>query len=347
MHNYKKYTINKNEELLTALRNLNSLTHKVLIVVNENDVLCGTISDGDLRRWFIKSSKEGVTCMDIMNPNCIHAKKGNLNEIVKQAHMKGVSLIPIVNDSNKVIDAHEVPIKLKEKKLNTVVIMAGGKGTRLLPITQNIPKPMIKVGGKPILARIIEKLIQEGFENIIISLGYLSEVIEDFINKNNYQANINFVYEDKPLGTAGALSSIDKKNTNFPILVTNGDILCEIDYQKLFDRAEKECYEGIMLSKNEEIFIPFGVINEKEGKWLGLEEKPSYSYLVNAGIYLVSESMIKLIKKNEYLDMPQLFERASKKNIPIGVEITNDFWIDIGRHETLKLADKYFNNYRF
>ena len=345
MHNYKKYTINKNEELITALRNLNSLTHKILIVIDENNKLCGTISDGDLRRWFIKSSKEGFTCKDIMNPNCIYAKKDNLNEIVKQAHIKKLSLIPIVNESCKVIDAHEVPIELKEKKLNTVVIMAGGKGTRLLPITQNIPKPMIKVGGKPILARIIEKLIQEGFENIIISLGYLSEVIENFINKNNYQANIIFVYEDKPLGTAGALASIDRKNTNFPILVTNGDILCEINYQKLIDRAEKEGYEGIMLSKNEEIFIPFGVINQKKGRWLGLEEKPSFSYLVNAGIYLISENMIKLINKNEYLDMPQLFERSSKNNIPLGVEITNDFWIDIGRHETLKVADKYFNNY--
>ncbi len=346
MHNYKKYTINKDEELLTALINLNSLTHKILFVIDENNKLCGTISDGDLRRWFIKSSKEGITCKDIMNPNCMHAKKNNLNEIVKQAHIKGLSLIPILNDSNKVIDAHEVPIKRQEKKLNTVVIMAGGKGTRLLPITQNIPKPMIKVGGKPILARIIEKLIQEGFENIIISLGYLSEVIENFINKNDYQANINFLYEDKPLGTAGSLASIDKKNINFPILVTNGDILCEIDYQKLIDRAEKEGYEGIMLSKNEEIFIPFGVINQKGGCWLGLEEKPSYSYLVNAGIYLISENMIKLVNKDEYLDMPELFERSSKNNIPLGVEITNDFWIDIGRHETLKVADKYFNNYQ-
>ena len=345
MHNYKKYTINKNKELVNALKKLNSLTHKVLIVIDENNKLCGTISDGDLRRWFIKSSKEGFTCKDIMNPNCIYAKKNNLNEIIKQAHIKKLTLIPIVNDSNKVIDLHEVPIKLKEKKLNTVVIMAGGKGTRLLPITQNIPKPMILVGGKPILARIIEKLIQEGFENIIISLGYLSEVIENFINKNNYQANIFFVYEDKPLGTAGALASIDKKNINFPMLVTNGDIICEIDYQKLIDRSEKDGHEGIMLSKKEEIFIPFGVINQKEGRWLGLEEKPSHSYLVNAGIYLISERMLNLVNKNEYLDMPQLFEKSYHQNISLGIEITNDFWIDIGRHETLKRADKYFNNY--
>ena len=244
MHNYKKYTINKNEELLSALKQLNSLTHKILIVIDENNELCGTISDGDLRRWFIKSSKEGITCKDIMNPSCIYAKKNNLNEVVKQAQIKRVSLIPIVNDFKKVIDMHEVPIKLKEKKLNTVVIMAGGKGTRLLPITENIPKPMIKVGGKPILARIIEKLIEEGFENIIISLGYLSEVIENFINENNYPANIIFVYEDKPLGTAGALASIDKKNTNFPILVTNGDILCEIDYKSLLTEQKRKVTKG-------------------------------------------------------------------------------------------------------
>lgn len=344
MRNYTKYNINVNEELVVALRMLNILTHKILIVIDENQKLCGTISDGDLRRWFIKSSKENITCKEIMHEKCIYANKNNIDEMVDLAQRKGLSLIPIVNEKKQVIDIKEVTIKITEKKANTVVIMAGGKGTRLLPLTKTVPKPMLKVGGKPILARIIEKLIQEGFENIIISVGYLSNIIEKFIEDNNYKANITFAYEQTPLGTAGSLASLDKRKLNYPIIVTNGDIICECSMQSIIEKADQEGYEGVMLGKEEKIFIPFGVINHDNGRWEGITEKPTFTHLVNAGIYLISENMIELIEKNKHMDMPSLFDIALKRNIKLGIHNTNQYWIDIGRHETLRLAESYFNN---
>ena len=343
MIEYKKYMVNQNENIIEALNILNQLTHKVLIVTDHKGKLCGTITDGDFRRWIINKDKDGI-CKSLMNTNCLFANKDNLDLIISKAKKKGVSLIPLVNMDGLVIGAHEIDFILTEKKKNTVVIMAGGKGTSLLPLTQNIPKPMIKVGGKPIIARIIEKLIIEGFENIIISVGHLSEVIEEYVNSSNFDASIIFSKEDTPLGTAGSLSQICKNGINYPILVTNGDILSECNYYKIIEKAKFNNFDAIMLGKEEEYTIPYGVIEHTNHNWEGIKEKPTYSFMINAGIYVLSKSIIELIEDNQYLDMPTLFKKAKELNLKLGVESTSQYWIDIGRHETLESANNYFNN---
>jgi len=341
MINYKKYLVHKNTDIISAIKTLESLTHKVLIIIDEKDKLCGTISDGDVRRWII--SKDGKkSCESLMNSDCIFAKFDNVDEMLNLAKKRGVSLIPLVNQDNEVIGVHETEFLRTERKANTAVIMAGGKGTRLLPLTQSIPKPMIEVGGKPIIKRIIDKLIVEGFENIVISLGHLSEVIENYVKNSNFNANIVFSKEEKPLGTAGALANIKKLGINYPILVTNGDILCECNLSRVLDKAQDNKYDGIMLGKEEKFTMPFGVIEHDNGRWKGITEKPIYKFIINAGIYMLSESMIELINKEEYLDMTNLFEKAYKQNFKLGVEYTNQYWIDIGRYETLESANKYF-----
>ncbi len=343
MIEYKKYIVNENQNIIEALNILNELTHKVLIVTNQEGKLCGTITDGDFRRWIINKDKKGP-CKLLMNTNCLFANEDNLDIIVAKAKKKGVSLLPLVNKFGFVIGAYEIEIILTEKKENTVVIMAGGKGTRLLPLTKNIPKPMIEVGGKPIIARILDKLIIEGFENIIISVGYLSEVIEEYINKTDFDASIIFSKEDVPLGTAGSLSQICKKEVNYPILVTNGDILSECNYNKIVEKVKVNKFDGIMLGKEEKYTIPYGVIEHTDKNWEGIVEKPTYSFMINAGIYVLSESMIELIEDNKYLDMPTLFKKANELNFKLGVESTSQYWIDIGRHETLESANNYFKS---
>ena len=343
MIDYKKYLVNKNIDIINALKILDSVTHKVLIIIDDKNKLCGTISDGDLRRWIISRDNKEI-CASLMNSNCIFANFDNMNEMIINAKEKGISLIPLVNNEKVVVGALETEFLLTERRPNTVVIMAGGKGTRLLPLTKSIPKPMVEVGGKPIIKRIIEKLIIEGFINIVISLGHLSEVIEKYIIGCNFNANIVFSKENKPLGTAGALSDISKKNIHYPILVTNGDILCECNLNKLLDKAIENKYDGIMLGKEEKIIMPFGVIDHKDGKWNGITEKPTYSFIINGGIYVLSESMISLIKQNVYLDMTTLFEMAKEQNLKLGVECISQYWIDIGRYETLESANKYFSN---
>lgn len=342
MIDYKKYLVNKNTDIINALKILDSITHKVLIITDSENKLCGTISDGDLRRWIISRDRKEI-CESLMNSNCIFANFNNINEMCEKAKHKGISLIPLVDNKKVVVGALETEFLLTERRPNTVVIMAGGKGTRLLPLTESIPKPMVEVGGKPIIKRIIEKLIIDGFENIVISLGHLSEIIEQYIVGCNFDANIVFSKESKPLGTAGALANISKKNINYPVLVTNGDILCECNLSKLLDKALKSKYDGIMLGKEEKFVIPFGVIHQKDGEWNSITEKPTYSYIINGGIYVLSESIISLIKEKEYLDMTTLFEKAKEKKFKLGVECTSQYWIDIGRYETLESANKYFS----
>ena len=341
MIQYKKYLVNKKEEVISALNVLEKLTHKVLIIIDETGKLAGTITDGDIRRSIIRKENK-LYCESLMNSNCIYAKNENLDEMIKKAKKKGVSLIPIVDQNKYVVGACEVEFYLTEKKKNTAVIMAGGKGTRLLPLTKNIPKPMVEVGGKPIIERIINKLILEGFHNIVISLGHLPEVIEEYITKRNFDASIVFSRENVPLGTAGALSEICKKEINYPILVTNGDILCESNLSMIIEKAQVNKFDGIMLGKEQKINMPFGVIEHENGRWKGITEKPSYSYIINAGIYVLSEAMIKLIDEKESLDMTSLFEKARENNLKLGVEYTSQYWIDIGRYESLESANKYF-----
>ena len=277
-----------------------------------------------------------------MNSDCIYANSNNIEEKKLEAKKKGISFIPLVDENKIVIGAYETELVLTEKKKNTAVIMAGGKGTRLLPLTEKIPKPMITVGGRPIIARIIDKLINEGFQNIVLSLGHLSEIIEEYINNNDFDASIKFSKENKPMGTAGALAKICKSGANYPILVTNGDILCECNLNKILDKAVQENFDGIMMGKEEKFIMPFGVIDHNNGEWDGIREKPTYSFIINAGIYVLSETMINLIDQNQYLDMTDLFKKARKEKLKLGVECTSQYWIDIGRYETLESANNYF-----
>ncbi len=344
MIDHEKYLVPSNLEIIKAIEKLNNLKHKVLFILDFSGKLMGSISDGDIRRWIIKSNKKTAKCSEIMNEECIYSKKKDLAKAQKKALSKGVSLIPIVDSEMIVIGVYESSFLLTEKKKNTILIMAGGKGTRLLPLTENVPKPMIEVGGKPIIERIIEKLLREGFENIVLSLGHLSNVIENYISNSEFKDNISFIKEDKPLGTAGALSNIDIEKTNFPILVTNGDILCECNLSSVIEKAESENYDGIMLCKEENFTFPFGVVECKDQQWLGIKEKPTFQYKVNAGIYVLSEKIIKLVNKNDFLDMPKLFEIAKNNKLKLGIECTNQYWIDIGRHETLNSANNYFQS---
>ena len=341
MIQYKKYLVNKRQKVLLALNILDKLIHKVLIIIDDKGRLAGTITDGDIRRSIIRKENE-LYCESIMNSNCIYANNENLEEMIKKAKKKGVSLIPIVDENKYVIGAWEVEFFLTEKKKNTAVIMAGGKGTRLLPLTKNIPKPMVEVGGKPIIERIINKLILEGFHNIVISLGHLPEVIEEYIIKSKFDASIVFSRENAPLGTAGALFEISKKDINYPILVTNGDILCDCNLSRIIEKAQVNNFDGIMLGKEQKINVPFGVIDHENGRWKGITEKPMYSYIINAGIYVLSEAMVKLINGKVSLDMTSLFEMAQENNLKLGVEYTSQYWIDIGRYESLESANKHF-----
>ena len=347
MKEKKNYLIDKDILLEDAIKILEKNYNKILIVVDSKNKLVGTISDGDVRRKLIKDGNINISCGELANKNCIFAQAMNKddNEIIALARKKRISLIPVLDCGREVIDLLEVTKPSKEI-MNSVVVMAGGLGKRLRPLTINIPKPLIKVGDKPIIRRITDKFSNEGFSQFIVSIGYLSNKFLDYYKNEDKTISPIFIHEKKPLGTAGPLAELkNMKNVFYPIVVTNGDIIFEDNISSKLEEFQEHNIDGLMLCREEYNSIPYGVVeSDFESNFLKIKEKPKYKYLVNAGIYILSEKILKLIKDDENLDMPELFMRAKSKNFVVKTFTLKEYWIDVGRVDNLEMANQKFNN---
>jgi NDP-sugar pyrophosphorylase family protein len=240
--------------------------------------------------------------------------------------------VPIVDEDQKVIDLFIIDDGLlKKQHENHVVLMVGGLGTRLRPLTENTPKPMLEVGGKPILETIVKRFVDSGFTNITMCLGYKSNVIQDYFRDGgSFGANIDYIVEEKRLGTAGALALLGKNLTN-PFFVMNGDLLTNIDFEKMLDFHVEHKSKATMCVREYDIEVPYGVVNLVNENIISIEEKPNHSFFVNAGIYLLESDCIDLIPDNEFYDMPTLFGEliaAKEKIVPFPLQ---EYWLDIGR----------------
>ena len=336
--------INKDQMLKEAVEILENNYQKILIVIDSKNKLVGTITDGDIRRRLIKNDNINVTCGDVANKNCICTYSKQDIEKLTLAKRKRVTIIPLIDKNQKVIDYIEIEKPQREIN-NSVVIMAGGFGKRLRPLTNKVPKPLLKVGGKTILRRITDKFSNEGFNNFVISVGYLSKKIINYYKKEDKSINPQFINEEIPLGTAGPLISLlNFSDIVYPIVVTNGDIICDEYIWPILELAEKNNIDGIMLCREEFNNVPYGVVEiYQDSNFLSITEKPQYKYLVNGGIYILSSKVISLIKKDENIDMPALFLRAKLKKYKIKVFNLKGYWIDIGQLDNLQSAYQKFN----
>ena len=260
------------------------------------------------------------------------------------AFKKGITQMPILDASGKVKELiqKEEMIKRFKSSISSVVIMAGGKGKRLLPHTSNCPKPMIAINGKPMLEIIIEKCINFGFDNFYISVNYLKDqIINYFDNGNKWGIKIKYLYEEQPLGTAGSLALIPKdENLHSSILVLNGDIITNLDLALLAEFHEKHDADMTIAAKISSYKIPYGVINTSGLELERIVEKPTYNFLVSAGIYIVKPFILKYIKKNTFFDMPDLVSVVKENNSKIVTFPIHEYWLDVGRPETLEQISK-------
>ncbi len=222
------------------------------------------------------------------------------------------------------------------------VIMAGGKGVRLRPLTKFCPKPMVKVAGKPIMERIILRLIKCNIKQFYISINYLGKMIEDYFgNGERFGCEIKYIKEKKYLHTGGSLSLI-KEKIESPLVVINGDLVTRIDFDHLLNFHKKGKFVATMCVKHYNSEIPFGVIKERKNKMISIEEKPSNTYLINTGIYVLNPEVLKMIPKNQVFPLTKLFEKLLAKKRNIGVYQMKESWIDIGRFDELKKAQQEF-----
>jgi NDP-sugar pyrophosphorylase family protein len=222
--------------------------------------------------------------------------------------------------------------------LNPVILLAGGKGMRLRPITEHIPKPLVEVGGRPILERIVSDLRDAGFRRFFLSVGYRADMIQDhFGDGSAFGVSITYLHEDQPLGTAGALGLFPEPPT-LPFLVMNGDLLTAVDPRLLLDYHAGLGAEATMCVRGFDVTVPYGVVKRAGHRFISIEEKPVQNFFVNAGIYALSPSVLDLVERGGRLDMPELFERLAAKGREAAVYPLREYWLDIGRPAELDQA---------
>jgi len=293
----------------------------------------------------LKRKVLGDTIDDVYHANAIFGYKDiSQEELLNLCLENKVSQIPIVNKDKQIIDLFVLEeLLIKKQHKNTVVLMVGGLGKRLRPLTESIPKPMLKVGNNPILQTIIEGFNQHGFTNFIMCMGYKSAVIHDYFQDGKkFGVNIEYIYEAKEMGTAGALSLL-KQKIDRPFFVMNGDILTSVNYEQLIDFHKSHNSKATMCISKYDIQVPYGVVNVYDENIISLEEKPIHSFFVNAGIYLLEPECIDLIPNNEFYDMPSLFEKLLNLKEKIVSFPLQEYWLDIGRMSEYEKAKSEYD----
>jgi dTDP-glucose pyrophosphorylase len=326
-----------------AIRIIDESSLQIALVIDGNR-LCGTLTDGDVRRAMLK----GLTLNDIvskaMNSNPKTAFLGDSRELlVARMRQLRVRQMPII-DSNGALSGLEVVDETISPPalLNRVVLMAGGYGRRLSPLTDDCPKPMLSVGGCPMLETVLLNFIEYGFCNFSISVNYKAEMIVDYFGDGSrWNVHIEYLRELKPLGTAGALC-LFKERPKQPFIIMNGDILTKVNFNHLLEFHTAQDSNATMCVRDYEFQVPYGVVKVDGYQILEIQEKPTQKFFVNAGIYVLDPAILDLIPHEEPIDMTDLFDKVVEAKWPHAVFPIREYWVDVGRHSDLNRAKVEF-----
>lgn len=342
VHDWKKVLITVEATFRTAIEAINSSGYQVAIVVDDDMRMQGIVTDSDVRRCILKDIDLDQNVSVVMNRSpLIVSPELDEDDAHRLMVLNHFLHLPVVDGDNSIVGLHiAAQLQCQEERDESLVIMAGGKGKRLLPLTRNIPKPMLPIRGKPMLEHLIEKAKIDGFKRIVISVNYLADMIVDYFGSGSkFGVDITYLREDKPLGTAGALSELPALAKEKPIVVTNADLVTEVSFGELLHQTNINNVDGMMAVRTEVWESPFGVVKTQGGKLISIEEKPTYRQKINAGIYVLTPSLIDLLQKNEYCDMTDLFQMGLDKGLNLGVFALHENWLDIGRPDDFKKAN--------
>lgn len=338
--NIESLKLSVNSSIEKALEIIGKERVRLGVVVGKKGEFLGIISDSNIRKALIngKTLKSNIKEIYTKNPITI-AENTSKQKLLELSAKTDIYDFPVLNKKGEVVSIRSISSLLSTKKLPFyVILMAGGLGSRLKELTKETPKPMLKVGKKPILENIIQRLHTQGFEKFIFCVNYKRQIIEDYFKKGEeFDIKISYIKERKKLGTAGALSLIKQKMEQ-SFVVMNADILTELDFNELLKAHQKS---GALMSVCVREFhhqVPYGVIKQKNGFITHIEEKPTQSFLVSAGIYVCEPQILELLEKNTYLDMPELIQKVMQKG-RANTFLIEDYWIDIGRLEEFKRAN--------
>ena len=338
---WRKAILPANATIHQVISNLDQVAIKIVLVVNESGELKGTVSDGDVRRGLLKGLDLNSPITSIIHRNALVVPPEMKREVVIQLMAANkIHQIPIVNEQRHVVGLHLWDeMTSQQTRSNLMVIMAGGMGTRLRPHTENCPKPLLPVAGKPMLEHIIERAKLEGFSHFVLAIHYLGHMIEDYFgNGENLNVQIDYLREQSPLGTAGALGLLNPC-LDVPFMVTNGDIITDIRYGEMLDFHVCHAAAATMAVRVHEWQHPFGVVQTQGIEIVGFEEKPVARSNINAGVYVLEPIVLSLLSKDDHCDMPTLFKRLQEKEMRTVAYPMHEPWLDVGRPDDLGRAN--------
>lgn len=344
MKDWQKALISPLVTIRETLQFIDDSSMQIAIIVDEANRLLGIVTDGDLRRGIIKGISLDAPVTTIMNAAPITAGINKKPvEILALMKQKQIRHMPILNLEGVIVglEVLEHVLNHQHRKTNWVFIMAGGLGLRLRPLTNDYPKPLLKVGSKPILETVIENLCEYGFYRIYLLVNYKAEMIKEYFGKGaRIGVELRYIHEDKKLGTAGGLSLITD-NFSEPIIVMNGDILTKLNFLQLLEFHNKAKPQITMCIRQYGYQVPYGVVKIDKNSLVDIEEKPLQQFFVNAGIYVLDPSVLKLIPKDTYFDMTSLIKKINDNKV--AVFPIREYWLDIGRIEDFNRANSEYN----
>lgn len=313
----------------------------ILLIANTDHVLSGTVTDGDIRRGLLKGLNLDAEVKDILNRECMVVTPDiEKQQVLSLMHANKIKQIPVVDNQGKVIALHLWDgLESSDERDNPFIIMAGGIGSRLYPKTEKCPKPMIPVAGKPMLQHILERAREQGFRNFVISVNYLGHVVESYFGDGHkFGVNIEYLREPAPLGTAGSLAYFENTD-NLDVIVTNGDVITDINYGDLIDFHISQNAIATMAIKQSRWQNPFGVVTLRENEIVSYIEKPVTESYINAGIYALNPSSFDLLPLGIRTDMPDLLEKIKDSGNKFIGYLLHESWADVGIPEELMALD--------
>ena len=342
MESFRQHLISKDQGVRDAFIRLDKLaSDAILFVVDDHNVLLGSLTDGDLRRGFIRGLGFDDVITDFIQPNpkFIYDREFN-QEKLKEFKDNLIKIIPILNKENQIVDILNFRFKSTLLPMDAV-LMAGGEGKRLRPLTENTPKPLLKVGGKPIIEYNIDRLAQVGVANIYLSINYLGEQLEAYFEDGSSKnIKIDYLREQKPLGTIGSVLLVEEFQHE-DILVMNSDLLTNIDFADFYKSFKDANADMAVAATSYHVDVPYAVLETDENQNVKtLKEKPRYTYFSNAGIYIIKKKLLNMIPEGEFYDITDLMEKVIEMNYKLITYPINGYWLDIGKHEDFKKAQE-------
>ena len=314
---------------------------QIVLIVDNARKLLGTVTDGDIRRALLAGYSMQSPLREIMEKEPTYVRVGHSRRRALQILQdKNLLHLPVLDQGGLVVGLETIQdLLFEEKKNNRVLLMAGGFGKRLYPLTKDTPKPLLPVGGKPILETIVEQLVEEGFHHFLFSVHYRAEQVrEHFGDGKRWGIEIQYLEEDKPLGTAGAIGLLDPSQITDPFIVMNADLITKLDFTQLINHHIQSGGAATVCVREYEFTVPFGVVDGENGSMNKIVEKPIHHWFINAGIYVLQPELIGSFETNTALAMPGLLNNISQEGGKVTMFPIHEYWADVGHMEEYERA---------